>query len=135
MLRLSLLTVALFSTMSANAAYIYVAKIDANIVFVKPQSDESMCQASSRYIKDYAKGLGVSIDVGAGYSGNVCNVDIYDINSFANVGQLTSVGNYIQSLKAENYTMSSVVYGFAGGTGQALLFNGKNYADLLWSQR
>lgn len=135
MIKLSLLTIALFTSMSANASFVYMTKIDANIIFVKPQSDESMCQASSRYIKDYAKGLGVSIDVGAGYSGNVCNVDIYNISSFANVGQLTSVGNYVKSLKAENYTMSSVVYGFPSGGGQALLFNGGNYADFLWSQR
>lgn len=135
MIKLSLLTVALFSSMSANASFVYMTKIDANIIFVKPQSDESMCQASSRYIKDYAQGLGVSIDVGAGFSGNVCNVDIYNISSFSNVGQLTSVGNYVKSLKAENYTMSSVVYGFPNGGGQALLFNGGNYADFLWSQR
>lgn len=135
MIKLSLLTIALFSSMSANASFVYMTKIDANIIFVKPQSDESMCQASSRYIKDYAQGLGVSIDVGAGFSGNVCNVDIYNISSFANVGQLTSVGNYVKSLKAENYTMSSVVYGFPNGGGQALLFNGGNYADFLWSQR
>ncbi len=135
MIKLSILTIALFASMSANASFTYMTTIDANIVFVKPQTDESMCQASSRYIKDYAQSLGVSIDVGAGYSGNACNVDIYNISSFANVGQLASVGNYVKSLKAVNYTMSSVVYGFNGGTGQALIWNGNVYADLLWSQR
>ena len=135
MIKLSLLTVALFSSMSANASFVYMTKIDANIIFVKPQSDESMCQASSRYIKDYAKSINVDLNVGAGYSGNICNVDIYDIGSFANVGQLKNIGNYIQSLQAGSYTMSSVVYGFPNGGGQALLFNGGNYADFLWSQR
>ncbi len=135
MIRLSLLTIALFSSITANAAYIMRIPIDANIVFVKPQTDESMCQASSRYIKDYAKSINVDLNVGAGYSGNICNVDIYDIGSFANVGQLKNIGNYIQSLQAGSYTMSSVVYGFPNGGGQALLFNGGNYADFLWSQR
>jgi len=135
MIKLSLLTIALFSAMSVQAAYVIKIPIDAGIVFVKPQSDESMCQASSRYIKDYAKSINVDLNVGAGYSGNICNVDIYGISSFANVGQLKSIGNYIQSLQAGSYTMSSVVYGFANGGGQALLFNGGNYADFLWSQR
>lgn len=135
MIKLSILTIALFASMSANASFTYMSVIDANIVFVKPQTDESMCQASSRYIKDYAQGLGVSIDVGAGVSGGVCNVDIYNIGSFANVGQLASVGNYVKSLKAENYTMSSVVYGLNDGTGQPLLWNDKVYADTLWTLR
>lgn len=135
MIKLSILTIALFASMSANASYTYMTTIDANIVFVKPQTDESMCQASSRYIQDYAKSLNVNIQVGAGFSGNVCNVDIYNISSFANVGQLTSVGNYVKSLKAENYTMSSVVYGLNDGTGQPLLFNGTVYADMLWNMR
>jgi hypothetical protein len=135
MKKLTILMIALLSSISVNAAYMVRIPIAANIVFVKPQTDESMCQASSRYIKDYAKSLNVDIQVGAGYSDNVCNVDIYNINSFANVGQLSSVGNYVQSLKAENYTMSSVVYGFNGGTGQALIWNGTVYADFLWSQR
>lgn len=135
MIKLSILTIALFASMSANASFTYMTTIDANIVFVKPQTDESMCQASSRYIKDYAQSLGVSIDVGAGVSGGVCNVDIYNIGSFANVGQLASVGNYVKSLKAENYTMSSVVYGLNDGTGQPLLWNDKVYADTLWTLR
>lgn len=135
MTKLSLLTIALFSTMSANASFTYMTPIDASIVFVKPQTDESMCQASSRYITDYAKSLNVDIQVGAGISGNVCNVDIYNISSFANVGQLASVGNYVKSLKAENYTMSSVVYGLNDGTGQPLLWNGTVYADMLWNLR
>ncbi|MCK9800641.1 hypothetical protein M1B34_23895 [Pseudomonas sp. MAFF 302030] len=135
MIKLSILTIALFASMSANASFTYMTTIDANIVFVKPQTDESMCQASSRYIKDYAQGLGVNIDVGAGISGSVCNVDIYNISSFANVGQLASVGNYVKSLKAENYTMSSIVYGLNDGTGQPLLWNDKIYADTLWTLR
>lgn len=135
MIKLSLLTIALFASMSANASFMYMTKIDANVVFVKPQSDESMCQASSRYIKDYAQSLGVNIDVGAGYSDNVCNVDIYNISSFANVNQLASVGNYVKSLRAENYTMSSVVYGLNDGTGQPLLWNETVYADMLWNLR
>ena len=135
MIKLSLLTIALFGSMSANASYTYMTTIDANIVFVKPQTDESMCQASSRYIKDYAKGLGVNIEVGAGYSDSVCNVDIYNISSFANVSQLANVGNYVKSLKAENYTMSSVVYGLNDGSGQPLLWGDTVYADLLWNLR
>lgn len=135
MKKITFLTIALFASMSANASFTYMSTIDANIVFVKPQSDESMCQASSRYIRDYAKGMNVNIQVGTGYSGNICNVDIYEIGSFANVGQLKNIGNYIQSLQAGSYTMSSVVYGFPNGGGQALLFNGGNYADFLWSQR
>lgn len=135
MKKLTILMIASLSSISVNAAYMVRIPIAANIVFVKPKTDESICQASSRYIKDYAKSLNVDIQVGAGYSDNVCNVDIYNIDSFANVGQLSSVGNYVQSLKAENYTMSSVVYGFNGGTGQALIWNGTVYADLLWSQR
>ncbi|TYK55787.1 hypothetical protein [Pseudomonas synxantha] len=135
MIKLSILTIALFASMSANASYTYMTTIDANIVFVKPQTDESMCQASSRYIKDYAKGLGVNIEVGAGYSDNVCNVDIYNISSFANVSQLANVGNYVKSLKAENYTMSSVVYGLNDGSGQPLLWGDTVYADLLWNLR
>lgn len=135
MIKLSILTIALFASMSANASFTYMTTIDANIVFVKPQTDESICQASSRYIKDYAQGLGVNIDVGAGISGSVCNVDIYNISSFANVGQLASVGNYVKALKAENYTMSSIVYGLNDGTGQPLLWNDKIYADTLWTLR
>lgn len=135
MIKLSILTIALFASMSANASFTYMTTIDANIVFVKPQTDESMCQASSRYIKDYALGLGVNIDVGAGYSDNVCNVDIYNISSFANVGQLANVGNYVKSLKAENYTMSSVVYGLNDRSGQPLLWGDTVYADLLWNLR
>ncbi|WLH57245.1 hypothetical protein [Pseudomonas sp. FP2294] len=135
MIKFSLLTIALFASMSANASFTYMTTIDANIVFVKPQTDESMCQASSRYIKDYAQGLGVNIDVGAGYSDNVCNVDIYNISSFANVSQLANVGNYVKSLKAENYTMSSIVYGLNDGTGQPLLWDDKVYADMLWTLR
>lgn len=135
MIKLSLLTIALFTSTSANASFVYMTKIDANIIFVKPQSDESMCQASSRYIKDYAQGLGVRIDVGAGFSGNVCNVDIYNISSFANVNQLASVGNYVKSLKAENYTMYSVLYGFDDGYGKTLLFNERVYANEAWNER
>ena len=135
MIKFSLLTIALFASMSANASFTYMSVIDANIVFVKPQTDESMCQASSRYIKDYAKTLNVDLEVGAGYSDNVCNVDIYNISSFANVSQLTSVGNYVQSLKAENYTMSSIVYGFNGGLGKPLIWNGNVYAAQLWTER
>ena len=135
MIKLSLLTIALFASISANASFVYMTKIDANIIFVKPQSDESMCQASSRYIKDYAKGVGVNIDVGAGYSGNVCNVDIYGISSFSNVNQLASVGNYVKSLRAENYTMYSVLYGFSDGAGRTLLFNERVYANEAWNER
>ena len=133
--KITLLTITLFASMSANASFTYMAIIDANIIFVKPKTDESICQASSRYIQDYAKSLNVNIQVGAGYSGNICNLDIYDVGSFANVGQLKSIGNYIQSLKATNYTMSSVVYGFPNGGGQALIFNDTVYADFLWSQK
>lgn len=135
MKRLLLLTIALFATTSAIAEYTIRIPIAANIVFVQPKSDESICQASARYVEEYAATLNVNISVGTGYTENLCNVDIYNISSFANVEQLTSVGNYVKSLKAENYTMSSVVYGFADGTGQGLLFNGTVYAEMLWSQR
>lgn len=134
MIKSALLMMTIFTTSMVEAHYIIRIPVDG-IVFVRTQSDESICQASSRYIKDYAKSLGVDIEVGTGFSANVCNVDIYRLSSFENMEQLADIGNYIQSLKAESYSMSSIVYGFNDGRGRPLLVNGRNYARVLWDLR
>lgn len=134
--KITIALLALFAFSSANAEYVVKMQLAKNdIIFVETRSNENMCQATARYVENYAKTIGVNITVNTGYSGNNCNVDIYSIGNFSTQSQLQNVGNYILNLNTGDYTRSSVVYGFQGGFGRSLIWNGNVNAASLWSQR